>query len=101
MVLFQLYRRAITLSIPSKHRLKWALEKTTLKDLLENLELDEDCPSTEYYTPSEVSQVDFLYIHLNISSLSYYIDELHLLLSQMKHRPKIIAISESRIRKNK
>ena len=82
-----------------------SLDKTTLKDLLENLELDEDCPSTEYYTPSEVSQINLkksdLYIHLNIFSLSYYIDELHLLLSQMKHRPKIIAISESRIRKNK
>ena len=42
-----------------------------------------------------------LFIHLNISSLSYDIDELKLLLSQMKHRPKIIAISESRLRKNK
>ena len=37
-----------------------------------------------------------LFIHLNISSL-----ELNLLLSQIKHRPQIIAISETWIRKNK
>ena len=40
-------------------------------------------------------------MHLNISSLSYYIDELKLLLSEVKHRPEIIAISECRLRKNK
>ena len=34
-------------------------------------------------------------------SLSYYINELKLLLSEIVHKPKIIAISESRIRKNK
>ena len=38
-----------------------------------------------------------LFIHLNLSSLSYYIDKLNLLLSQIKHKPKIIAISETRI----
>ena len=80
-------------------------EYSTLKGLLENLDLDEDCPNSEYYTPSEFSDLNLnntnLFIHLNISSLSYYIDELKLLLSQMKHRPKIIAISESRLRKNK
>ena len=56
-----------------------------------------------YYTPSDFSQLNLkksnLFIHLNISSLSYYIDELNLLLSQMKHRPKIRI--RSRIRKNK
>ena len=76
-----------------------------LSDLLENLDFNEDCPTSEYYTPTEFSNLKLnnsnLFIHLNISSLSYYIDELNLLLSQMKHRPKIIAISESRIRKNK
>ena len=80
-------------------------EKDKLENIFDNLDLDEDCPSTEYYTPSEFSQLKLkkshLYIHLNISSLSYYIDELNLLLTQMKHRPKIIAISECRIRKNK
>ena len=84
-------------SISNKH--------STLKDLLENLDFDEDCPTSEYYTPSEFSQLKInnssLFIHLNISSLSYYTDDLNLLLSQIKHRPKIIAISESRLRKNR
>ena len=76
-----------------------------LMELLEHLDLDEDCPASEYYKPSKFSQLELknsdLFIHLNISSLSYYIDELYLLLSQVKHRPKIIAISETWIRKNK
>ena len=83
-----------------------SLDKNTkLSDLLEILDFNEDCPASEYYTPTEFSNLklnnSILFIHLNISSLSYYIDELNLLLSQMKHRPKIIVISESRVRKNK
>ena len=81
------------------------LQNITFEDLLKNLDLEEDCPSSEYYTPNEFSQVKLnksnLFIHLNISSLSYHIDELNLFLSQIKHKPKIIAISESKIRKNK
>ena len=72
---------------------------------MENLEFNEECPTLKYYTPSEFSHLSLdnlnIYIHLNISSLSYYIDELNLLLSEIVHKPKIIAISESRIRKNK
>ena len=78
---------------------------STLKDLLENLEFKEECPISKCYTSSEFNHLSQdnlnIFIHLNISSLSYYIDELNLLLSEMEHRPKIIAISESRIRKNK
>ena len=58
----------------------------------------------KYYTPSEFNYLSLdklnIYIHLNIWSLSYYINELKLLLSEIVHKPKIIAISESRIRKN-
>ena len=83
--------------LPNKH--------SSLNDLLDNLDLDDDFPTTEYYTPDEFSQLNIeksnLFIHLNISSLSYFIDELKQLLSQMKHRPNVIAISETRIRKNK
>ena len=74
------------------------------KELWEHLDLDEDWPASQYYTPSKFSQLDLknsnLFIHLNISSLSYYIyyDYLNLLLSQMKHNPKITAISETWIR---
>ena len=80
-------------------------KSSKLKALFENPYCNEDCPSSEYYTSQEFSKVNLgnsdLYIHLNISSLSYYIDELNLLLSEIKHKPKIIAISESRLRKNK
>ena len=76
-----------------------------LKDLLANLEFNEERPKSKYYTLSEFSHLSLdklnIYIHLNISSLSYYIDEMNLLLSEIVHEPKIIAISESRIRKNK
>ena len=80
-------------------------KSTTISDLLENLDMNEENPSSEYYTPNEFSNLKLeksnLFIHLNISSLSYYIDELNILLSQMKHKPKIIAISESRIKQKK
>ena len=36
--------------LPHKH--------STLKKLFENLNLDEDCPASEYYTPCEFSQLD-------------------------------------------
>ena len=76
-----------------------------LKDLLENLEFNEECPTSKYYTPNEFSHLSpdklNIYIHLNISSVSYYINMLNLLLSEIVHKPKIVAISESRIRKNK
>ena len=72
---------------------------------MENLEFNEECLISKYYTPSEFSHLSLdnsnIFIHLNISSLSYYIGELNLLLSEIVHRPKIIAISESSIRKNK
>ena len=75
-----------------------------IKDLLENLEFNEEYPTSKYYTPNEFSHLSLdklnIYIHLNISSLSYYIDKLNLLQSEIVHKPKIIAISESRIRKN-
>ena len=42
-----------------------------------------------------------LYMHLNISSLSYYHLELYNLVLDMKIKPKIIGISESRLQKSK
>ena len=42
-----------------------------------------------------------LYMHLNISSRPYHHEELYTLLNSLKVKPKIIAISESRIRKDR
>ena len=48
-------------ALPQKH--------STLKELLEHLDLDEDCPASEYYTPSEFNKLDLknsnLFILLN------------------------------------
>ena len=72
---------------------------------MENLEFNEECLTSKYYTPSEFGHLSLdksnTYIHLNILSLSYYINELNLLLSEIVNKSKIIAISESRIRKTK
>ena len=40
-------------------------------------------------------------MHLNISSLPYYQEELHTLLSSLKVKPKILAISGIRIQKDR
>ena len=42
-----------------------------------------------------------LYMHLNISSLSYHHLELYNLIADMKIKPKRIGISESRLQKSK
>ena len=39
-----------------------------------------------------------LYIHLSISSISYHIDDLVSLITDCKTEPKVIGISESRMR---
>ena len=49
---------------------------------MENLEFNEECLISKYYTPSEFSHLSLdnsnIFVHLNISSLSYYISLLHL-----------------------
>ena len=67
--------------------------------------------NNKYYTPTEFNNAlnelstkktkQNLYMHLNISSLSYHHLELYNLISDMKIKPKIIEISESRLQKSK
>ena len=65
--------------------------------------------SNKYYTPTKFNNAlnelstkkQNLYMHLNISSLSYHHLELYNLISDMKITPKIIGISESRLQKSK
>ena len=65
--------------------------------------------NNKYYTPIEFNNAlnelstkkQNLYIHLNISSLSYHHLQLYNLISDMKIKPKIIGISESRLQKSK
>ena len=59
------------------------------------------------FTPYELNNYlanknyECLYLHLNISSLSYHCDDLSSLINYLKVKPKIIEISKCRIKKNK
>ena len=65
--------------------------------------------NNKYYTLTEFNNAlnelsikkQNLYMHLNISSLSYHHLELYNLISDMKIKMKIIEISESRLQKSK
>ena len=65
--------------------------------------------NNKYYTPTEFSNAlntlstkkHSLYMHLNIAFLSNHHLELYNLISDMKIKPKIIGISESRLQKSK
>ena len=65
--------------------------------------------NNEYYTPTEFNNAlnelstkkQNFYMHLNICSLSCHHLELYNLISDMKIKPKIIGISESRQQKSK
>ena len=61
-----------------------------------------DSISSKYFTPGEFvttsfSNKQFSIFHLNIASLQLHIDELRSFLSNLKHRFKIICISETRL----
>ena len=65
--------------------------------------------SKYFYTPTEFNKAlnklstkkQNLYMHLNISFLSYHHLELYNLISDMKNKPNTIGISESRLQKSK
>ena len=62
--------------------------------------------TNEIFTPDEfhyhlkASLPSNLYLHMNISSLSYYIDDLKSFITNCQVKLKIIGISESRLKKN-
>ena len=64
----------------------------------------ENIPKNQYLTPNDFYEIQNktkskqLYIHLNISSISYHIDDLVSLITNCKTKPKVIGISESRMR---
>ena len=65
------------------------------------------CIQNKSFTPNELNsyrankKYESLYLHLSISSLSYYCDDLSSLINNLKAKPKIIIISECRIKKKK
>ena len=70
----------------------------------------DDCENViknELYTPENFCKINTdqnsnnLFIHMNISSISYPIDDLAALINNCKIKPKIIGLSETRIRKHR
>ena len=64
--------------------------------------------NNDYFTPDEfynevdaISQTCKLYLHMNISSFSYHFDDLKYLLENCQRKPKLIGISECRLRTNR
>ena len=59
------------------------------------------------YTPQEINGIQIskeshnLFIHINIASITYHIDELHSFINDLKCKPNIIGISGCRLIKNK
>ena len=54
----------------------------------------------EFHYHLKASLPSNLYLHMNISSLSYYIDDLKSFITNCQVKLKIIGISESRLKKN-
>ena len=72
--------------------------------------LSDDCENViknELYTPENFYKIntdqnsDNLFIHMNISSISYHVDNLTPLINNCKIKPRVIGLSESRLRKNR
>ncbi|XP_065654555.1 uncharacterized protein LOC136081185 [Hydra vulgaris] len=76
---------------------------SNLNNLFQN-KLDNDNINCKYYDTTEYNKAISIdsktYLHVNISSLTYYLDDLKLLLSLMNNKPNIIAISETRLNCN-
>ena len=79
----------------------------TLFKELNNLNMTNDFTDhCKYYTTSEINNINIKkknitsYLHMNISSLPYHIDELHTLLNLIDIQFDFIAITESRLKKN-
>ena len=64
----------------------------------------ENIPKNQYLTPNNFYEIQNktkskqLYIHLNISSISYHIYDLVSLIANCKTKPKVIGVSERRMR---
>ena len=67
---------------------------------------DEECENaakTESMTPDDFYEIinnnsNNLFLHMNISSVSYHIDDLNIFIMNCKNKPKVIEISECRIK---
>ena len=70
----------------------------------------DDCDNVtknELYTPENLYKIntdqnsDNLFIHINISTISYHIDDLTAIINNCKIKTKVIDLSETRLKKNR
>ena len=78
------------------------LNKLNSEDEIEN----ETVINCQYMSVDDLNNLDLnitnhSFLHLNISSLPYHVDELKTVISQYKHSFDIIGITETRIKKIK
>ena len=106
-------RQAMLFSNLTDHQLEaFMLDKliTSPKLILSNNQLlfpngnPINIPKNQYLTPNDFYEIQNtakskqLYIHLNISAISYHIDDLVSLITNCKTKPNVTGISESRMR---
>ena len=61
---------------------------------------DSSTPDEFYENLKTISPTYNLYIHMNISSIQYHIDDLRYLVESCPNKPKIIGITECRLKKS-
>ena len=70
-------------------------------DDCENVIKNELYSPENFYKKNADQNSDNLLIHMNISSISYHIDDLTAFINNCKIKPKLIGLSETRLRKNR
>ena len=98
----QLSRATIENLISSPKKIIWDNNLVSLNDQYETaIKNDSFTPNEFYGNLKTISPTYNLYIHMNISSIQYHINDLRDLVESWLNKPKIIGITECRLRKNR
>ena len=98
----QLSRVTIENLISSPKKIIWDNNLVSLNDQYETaIKNDSFTPNEFYRNLKTISPTYNLYIHMNISSIQYHINDLRDLVESWLNKPKIIGITECRLRKNR
>ena len=98
----QLSRVTIKNLISSPKKIIWDNNLVSLNDQYETaIKNDSFTPNEFYGNLKTISPTYNLYIHMNISSIQYHINDLRDLVESWLNKPKIIGITECRLRKNR
>ena len=98
----QLSRATIENLISSPKKIIWDNNLVSLNDQYETaIKNDSFTPNEFYGNLKTISPTYNLYIHMNISSIQYHINDLRDLVESWLNKPKIIGITECRPRKNR